>query len=581
MYRFKLMQIRKLFLLPCFIISFWISKAQDKNFESIAAAVDEVSKLHDDQAKVMIHKLYKIAFTHPDSLQLIPRYIYHKSYHIFSQGIQDSALVIKIKSFLNRNEKKIHASPKGLLYYSLSLNYLAQGNYAEAFSSALQSLQIFKKQKDTLFMAKSLNLLGISCYSVNLLSTGYDYFYRARSFLSKKQPDYYNVTENIYRNYFIEGNLGRCKDSLTGILPLLTARNDTALLIATYSNLASCCLEMGDTEASFRYCQQTRELKKRIDNKRFTAVMYQNFAFYYYYSKDFPKAVEYFKQSIVFCENHNITPYLIEAYDYISDVYRGMGNIDSAYVYLQKYREATVLRGTGTKAIAAYHQYISAILESSENKLVIAEQEIVLKNRWIMLVVILSTLSIVTIALILSILQSKRRLKDIENKKLSEQLVHEKKIQELQKEKHNEAIASKIREITSYSLQLSNKNSLLKDIYDLSKQLSVKGTDTEGINQKIISIVQGNLNNDHEWESFKIHFEKVHPSFFDKLKTCCNELTENNLKVCAYFRIGMSSKQIAQILNISSESVSMNRYRLRKKLGLSEDANLEDYLRSI
>jgi DNA-binding HTH domain-containing proteins len=77
------------------------------------------------------------------------------------------------------------------------------------------------------------------------------------------------------------------------------------------------------------------------------------------------------------------------------------------------------------------------------------------------------------------------------------------------------------------------------------------------------------------------HFNKVHPSFFDKLKEMCNNLTENNLRMCAYFRIGMSAKQVAQILNVSTETIKNGRYRLKRKLGLEEEQDLDDFIRNI
>lgn len=80
------------------------------------------------------------------------------------------------------------------------------------------------------------------------------------------------------------------------------------------------------------------------------------------------------------------------------------------------------------------------------------------------------------------------------------------------------------------------------------------------------------------WDQFVGHFIQVAPHFFEELKQRFPDLTPNEIKLCAYIRIGMSSKQIAQMLNLSPESVNKNRYRLRKKLGLEKDTVLDEII---
>lgn len=83
------------------------------------------------------------------------------------------------------------------------------------------------------------------------------------------------------------------------------------------------------------------------------------------------------------------------------------------------------------------------------------------------------------------------------------------------------------------------------------------------------------------WQQFVGHFTQVNPHFFDNLKQKFPDLTANEIKLCAYIRIGMSSKQIAQMLNLSPESVNKNRYRLRKKLGMEKDEALDELIASL
>ncbi|MBL0272833.1 MAG: hypothetical protein IPQ06_07095 [Chitinophagaceae bacterium] len=85
-------------------------------------------------------------------------------------------------------------------------------------------------------------------------------------------------------------------------------------------------------------------------------------------------------------------------------------------------------------------------------------------------------------------------------------------------------------------------------------------------------------NLDKEWESFAKHFDKVHSDFMVGLKEKHPTITPNELKLCAYLRMNLSTKEIAQLMNISVRGVEISRYRLRKKLQLPSEANLFDYL---
>jgi DNA-binding CsgD family transcriptional regulator len=81
-----------------------------------------------------------------------------------------------------------------------------------------------------------------------------------------------------------------------------------------------------------------------------------------------------------------------------------------------------------------------------------------------------------------------------------------------------------------------------------------------------------------EWDNFAQHFDKVHGNFLTVLKNRYPVLTPNELKLSAYLRMNLSSKEVAQLMNISVRGVEISRYRLRKKLQLPTEVNLFDFL---
>ena len=99
--------------------------------------------------------------------------------------------------------------------------------------------------------------------------------------------------------------------------------------------------------------------------------------------------------------------------------------------------------------------------------------------------------------------------------------------------------------------------------------------------EKVIKIIDKNLNNTDDWKMFQEAFNNADKNFIKKIRAIHSKLTPNDLRLCAYLRLNLSSKEIAPLLNISPRSVEVKRYRLRKKMKLDHDENLTDYIINI
>jgi ligand-binding sensor domain-containing protein/DNA-binding CsgD family transcriptional regulator len=86
---------------------------------------------------------------------------------------------------------------------------------------------------------------------------------------------------------------------------------------------------------------------------------------------------------------------------------------------------------------------------------------------------------------------------------------------------------------------------------------------------------------DDDWNNFAIYFDQVHNNFLSILKAKYPSLSATDLKLCAYLRLNLTSKEIAQLLNISLKGVEISRYRVRKKLNLPTEINLYNFLTEI
>ena len=96
--------------------------------------------------------------------------------------------------------------------------------------------------------------------------------------------------------------------------------------------------------------------------------------------------------------------------------------------------------------------------------------------------------------------------------------------------------------------------------------------------ERLLSLINKNISNDNDWNVFEQLFDQAHENFFKRLKTAYPDLTQSDLKLCAYLKLNLSSKEIAPLLNISFRGVETRRYRLRQRLSLDSDNNLVEFI---
>lgn len=252
-------------------------------------------------------------------------------------------------------------------------------------------------------------------------------------------------------------------------------------------------------------------------------------------------------------------------------VYASEERWDSAYHYqVQWYEKHEKSRGEGVladvKTIGMRHEIetfrINAIVEK--------EKEATLSRAFMIVGISLFALLVVSVYVIYLL---RRKMQAEQIRQMEKDKAH---IERLRHEK--ELVESKNRELSSNSLLLIKKNeSLKKTLKEMESIHKNYHVDIRGIKSEIVS----SLKDDESWDSFKLHFEKVHPQFFSVLKSKYPKLTDNELRLCAYIRIGLSNKQIAQMLLVQSKAVLQARYRLKKRMGLPEDVSVGDFLATL
>src|SRR5690606_14134157 len=173
-----------------------------------------------------------------------------------------------------------------------------------------------------------------------------------------------------------------------------------------------------------------------------------------------------------------------------------------------------------------------------------------------------------------------REREDLENKHQQEIEYSENEIVRLKNEKLESEVSFKNKELATTSMHLIKKNKLLSKIKkELLPIIDLDpGNKQSHEIKKVIKLLNNAEKGDADWKQFSIHFDSVHSDFLGKLKEKVPNLSANELKICAYIKMNLSSKEIAQLMSITIRAVEVSRYRLRKKLNVSANTNLFDYL---
>lgn len=137
---------------------------------------------------------------------------------------------------------------------------------------------------------------------------------------------------------------------------------------------------------------------------------------------------------------------------------------------------------------------------------------------------------------------------------------------------HNE-LEFKESQLTALALQMRQKSELMQE---LKARLEAQPTSAD--DQALVRLLTRNSNQDKEWTDFNAHFESLNRNFYARLRQHYPDISPGELKICALIKMNLSVKEMAGILNISPDSVKTARYRLRKKIGLSTEDNLTDFI---
>ena len=174
-----------------------------------------------------------------------------------------------------------------------------------------------------------------------------------------------------------------------------------------------------------------------------------------------------------------------------------------------------------------------------------------------------------------------------ERQREAEQRQHEAQMASVRAEQLEVELKHRSSELADSTMNLVRKNDMLQQLDSQMEQLTAIVWQDEGKRMVVRRIgeirrdIQSNIREDDNWEKFEEGFNLVYDNFMAKLTRMFPDLKTNDKKLCAYLRMGLSSKEMASLLNTGVRSIETARYRLRKKLNLEQGDNLTEFIQHL
>ena len=177
------------------------------------------------------------------------------------------------------------------------------------------------------------------------------------------------------------------------------------------------------------------------------------------------------------------------------------------------------------------------------------------------------------------IVMREKKANEVLKKQQEEQLkAQEQLIIKLENEKLENDLTYKSKELASATLSVVSNNDFLESLKKEIQAQQLSGSYSKRFFEKLIHMIDDKMSDENAWSIFQANFDRIHENFFTKLKERYPDLTPGDLRLCALLRLNMPTKDMARMQNLTARGVEAARYRLRKKLNLSEGQSLVDFM---
>lgn len=339
-------------------------------------------------------------------------------------------------------------------------------------------------------------------------------------------------------------------------------------------NMAIIYDKKGDLNKALEFFKRSLAIKEYRKDYRGIALTQNSIGYVHYKMKNYDDAIVHLEKSLEMGLERKLRENIILNYSNLSIVYFDKTEYKKAYEYLELYSQSrdSLLNEEKVLAVAEFEAKYKTEQKEKENTilknnlLLAGQKEERRRNLQILLFITVSALLITTLFIVFNFRLRKKSLEK------------DKRIAEKDSENYRAELEFRNMELVSNAMYLAQMNELTNNIINDIRELS-SCTNSDG-KKTILKIIRelNNKSKNNAWKEFETRFENVHSSFYGNITEKFPELSPTDRKMCAFLRLNMTTKDIASITYQSIRGVESARQRLRKKLDITPDTNLVNYL---
>ncbi|GAA4278789.1 tetratricopeptide repeat protein [Aquimarina mytili] len=479
--------------------------------------------------------------------------------------------ILHFKRALKLSSKKGNQDQVISMTNNLSGVHFYQGDYSKALKYNIQVIEAAKKiKKDTVrhtMLGASFNVSAMIYKKILMPDSSMINYKRSASHYKLSDPIGYSTALNNLGA--LHSNQGNYEESFVCYKKALegTRKNNSKLKEAIITlNLGELSVNLENYPEAIKYFKSTLKLSTENGYKKNQLLSYVGLTETYYFLKKKDSALLYLNRAFSLCDSLKSIDVKERLLFIKANRLQEAGDYKEASNYFKLHKELkdsldksnTIAKTTGV--------LINNQQKITEKKVDGLLNIVSKQYRWIYVF-----MASILILGILAYVIFKRYRSRLKTSKIDKKMLEA----SLQSEKDNNAYIN--RKLVAATANLALKTDLLSKVNDLLGQIKNQPSQnlTKEINETQTQIkIQKNM--DTMWKEFFIHFEEVHPEFLKDLKSRYN-ITQHDLKICAFLKMNLSNKEICQLMNINPTTVRVNIHRIKKKLNIPKETSVVEF----
>lgn len=465
----------------------------------------------------------------------------------------------------------------GSTYHALGDINVREGQFNLALKNQLQALELYRtRAQDSLFIADAYNALG----QTEMKLQNYD---QSLGYLKQALKVYHDfkdllwesdVLKSIGENLVLQDKPKEAVPYLIRCTQMAKANQFHLTEAGAHNILGKAYSQLHRTEEALLSYNEAIKVYATMENPTEVNEVYINLGQFHNELGDHERATPYLDKAIAISDSIGALPEAANAYLQRSKSFRALNFYKESIKDLEIHNRLKDSIYSIKKSQQIEEMRTLFQLEQREAEIALQEKEIQTLNQEV-------EISNLKKGLYAGGMASALALFGLSVFGYRQRIKRNRIAREKQEEIYKQEIAHKKKELTSQTLHLVQKNTFLEELKENLENLKNSPEKFKMEFRRIVMLLKKEKASDKDWETFKSYFSEVHNDFDQKLKTRYADISEKEIRLAAFLRMNLTTKEIAATMNVLPDSILKSKYRLKKKLGLDKETDLTGFLNTL